>query len=136
MVAEPVSVTIPESQISFQPDTADFADPDAAERTLTNLVSILEQSKAPALWVTGCTASPEGVSTDLMQRLSEQRAGAIARSLESAGLSTALHVQGLGPSCPGRTPEITDGEGLEAAQAKNRRVLITSTEPSAASGQE
>lgn len=136
VVAEPVSVTIPESQISFQPDTADFADPDAAERTLTELVSTLEQSKASALWVTGCTASPEGVSTDLMQRLSEQRAGAIARSLESAGLSTALHVQGLGPSCPGRTPEITDGEGLEAAQAKNRRVLITSTEPSAASGQE
>lgn len=136
VVAEPVSVTIPESQISFQPDTADFADPDAAERTLTELVSTLEQSKAPALWVTGCTASPEGVSTDLMQRLSEQRAGAIARSLEGAGLSTTLHVQGLGPACPGRTPETADGEGLEAAQAKNRRVLITSTEPSPASVQE
>lgn len=136
VVAEPVSVTIPESQISFQPDTADFADPDAAERTLTELVSTLEQSKAPALWVTGCTASPEGVSTESMQRLSQLRAGAIARSMESAGLSTTLHVQGLGPACPGRTPETADGGELDAAQAKNRRVLITSTAPSPASVQE
>lgn len=132
VVAEPVSVTLPESQISFQPNTAEFADPDSAEQTLTDLVSTLEKSSAPALWVTGCTASPEGVSAEAMQQLSEQRARTISRSLEAAGLSTTLHAQGLGPACPGRTPETGDGEGLETAQAKNRRVLITSTAPSPA----
>ena len=132
VVAKPVSVTLPESQVSFQPDSADFADPAAAEQTLTGLVSFLESSSATSLWVTGCTANPEGVSAEQMQRLSEQRARTISESLKSAGLSTELHVQGLGPDCPGRTPEVAGSAGLEAAQAKNRRVLITSTELSPA----
>ena len=129
VVAKPVAVTIPESQVSFQPDTAEYAAPDTAAQTLTELVSTLETSSAEALWVTGCTANPEGVTAEWMQQLSEERARTIARSLEGAGLSTTVHVQGLGPACPGRTPEAEGGEGLEAAQAKNRRVLITSTKP-------
>lgn len=130
VVAKPVSVSIPESQISFQPDTAEFARPDTAARTLADLVSTLETSSADALWVTGCTANPEGVAEMYMQQLSEERARTIARSLEDSGLSTTMHVQGLGPACPGRTPEVEGDEGFEAAQAENRRVLITSTKPS------
>lgn len=124
----PVSVTIPESQISFRPETADFADLQSAEKTLKNIVRTLESSSTSALWVTGCTANPAGASASRMEELSQQRAQTVADGLVKMGLNTALNVQGLGPACPGRVPEVANDSNLVDSQAKNRRVLLTSRE--------
>lgn len=126
--ARPVSVTIPESQISFRPETADFAQPEAAETALKEIALPLIGPAGNALWVTGCTANPAGASASLMQQLSERRAQRVADELARAGITATLKVQGLGPACPGRTPESGTSSELETSQAKNRRVLITSRE--------
>lgn len=122
----PVSVSIPESQISFLPNSADFAEPTAAETALKKVASALEGPKGSALWVTGCTANPAGASTPIMQELSERRAQRVADELAKAGIAATFNVQGLGPACPGRTPESGSSSQIEASQAKNRRVLVTS----------
>lgn len=122
----PVSVTIPESQISFRPDTAEFADPKSAEKTLQEIAAALDTSSVPALWVSGCTANPAGASAARMEELSRQRAQSVADVFTKMGMSTQLHVQGLGPACPGRVPETGSDSTLDDSQAKNRRVLITS----------
>jgi len=125
---KPVSVTIPESQISFRPDTADFAEPAAAEKALKAIASALEQPEGNRLWVTGCTANPSGASVPRMQELSQQRAQRVADELAKSGITTAFEVQGFGPACPGRTPESGTTSEIDASQAKNRRVLVTSRE--------
>ncbi|MGO4230180.1 OmpA family protein [Arthrobacter sp. YAF34] len=126
--AKPVSLTIPESQISFRPESADFADAESAKKSLQQIASILKDSSGETLWVTGCTANPSGGSASRMQDLSKRRAHTVADALAKAGISTTLKVQGFGPACPGRSPETGTGAGLEASQAKNRLVLITSKE--------
>jgi OOP family OmpA-OmpF porin len=124
--AKPVSLTIPESQISFRPETADFAEPGAAETALKEIALALVEPEGNALWVTGCTANPAGASPSLMQQLSERRAQRVADELARAGIAANFNVQGLGPACPGRTPESGSSSEIEASQAKNRRVLVTS----------
>lgn len=124
----PVSVTIPESQVSFRPETAEFADPQSAEKTLKEIALTLESSSVPTLWVTGCTANPAGASASRMEELSQQRAQTVANVFMGMGMSAALNVQGLGPACPGRVPEVANDSGLADSQAKNRRVLLTSRE--------
>lgn len=129
--AVPVSVTIPESQIAFEPEKAQFANPASAKKTLKEIAADLKTSSVPVLWVTGCTANPQNASTASMQKLSEQRARSVAEALVAEEVGADLKVRGLGPACPGRSPESGTGSELGVAQAKNRRVLITSSELSA-----
>ncbi|WP_183164630.1 OmpA family protein [Arthrobacter oryzae] len=126
--AKPVSLTIPESQISFLPNAPDFVDAESAMKSLHQIAAILKDSSGQTLWVTGCTANPAGASASVMQDLSKRRAHTVADALTKAGLSATLKVQGLGPACPGRSPETGSGADLEASHAKNRLVLITSRE--------
>lgn len=125
---EPVSLTIPEQSVAFNPNEATFADAALAKETLNRVVETLRDSSVSDLWVTGCTANPDGASMEGMIDLSERRAQSVADALKTAGLSVNLIAKGLGPTCPGRVPETGNGAEVEAAQVKNRQVLITSKE--------
>lgn len=126
--AKPVFRTIPESQLSFQPNSAEFADSISAESVLREVASTLESFSGDTLWVTGCTANPLDATEQGMKDVSELRARRVALELERLGIGTGLKVKGLGPACPGRSPETGSSSEVEAAQSKNRRVLITSRE--------
>lgn len=125
---EPVSIVIPEQSVSFNPNEETFADEDLAKETLNRIVETLKDSPSSDLWVTGCTANPDGASMEAMIDLSERRAQSVADALKTAGLSVNLIAKGLGPACPGRVPETGDGSEVETAQAMNRQVLINSKE--------
>lgn len=128
VAAKPVSVSIPESQVSFHANSAVFADAVAAETVLGDVASSLDTSAVAELWITGCTARPDGASAEKMIELSEQRASTVVEALKETGLTTRFHARGLGPDCPGQVAETGDEVQAEAARAKNRRVLITSKE--------
>jgi outer membrane protein OmpA-like peptidoglycan-associated protein len=127
-VAEPVSMSISEEAVAFVQNDSVFLHKETAERTLGEVVSSLRASSVSDLWITGCTAKPVDASAQRMQELSEERAYAVMGALQRAGLTTTLHAKGLGPDCPGRVPETGTKDEVEAAQAKNRQVLITSKE--------
>ena len=93
-----------------------------ASTTLTNLATVLKDSKAPKVQIQGHTDS---VSDDAFnQKLSEQRAQAVSNALKSDGVSADLEAVGYGETKPVAPNENPDGSDNPAGRRLNRRVEV------------
>ena len=91
-----------------------------ASTTLTNLATVLKDSKAPKVQVQGHTDS---VSDDASnQTLSEQRAKAVTEALTSNGVTASIESVGYGETKPVAPNENSDGSDNPAGRRLNRRV--------------
>ncbi len=90
--------------------------------TLTNLATVLKDSKAPKVQVQGHTDS---VSDDASnQTLSEQRAKAVTEALTSNGVTASIESVGYGETKPVAPNENSDGSDNPAGRRLNRRVEV------------
>lgn len=93
-----------------------------ASTTLTNLATVIKDSKAPKVQVQGHTDS---VSDDAFnQKLSEQRAQAVSNALKSDGVAADLEAVGYGETKPVAPNENPDGSDNPAGRRLNRRVEV------------
>ena len=93
-----------------------------ASTTLTNLATVLKDSKAPKVQVQGHTDS---VSDDAFnQKLSEQRAQAVSSALKSNGVTADLEAVGYGETKPVAPNENSDGSDNPGGRRLNRRVEV------------
>ena len=93
-----------------------------ASTTLTNLATVIKDSKAPKVQVQGHTDS---VSDDAFnQKLSEQRAQAVSSALKSDGVAADLEAVGYGETKPVAPNENPDGSDNPAGRRLNRRVEV------------
>ena len=93
-----------------------------ASTTLSNLATVLKDSKAPKVQVQGHTDS---VSDDASnQTLSEQRAKAVTDALTSNGVTATIESVGYGETRPVAPNENSDGSDNPAGRRLNRRVEI------------
>ena len=93
-----------------------------ASTTLTNLATVLKDSKAPKVQVQGHTDS---VSDDAFnQRLSEQRAQAVSSALKSDGVTATIESVGFGETKPVAPNENPDGSDNPGGRRLNRRVEV------------
>ena len=93
-----------------------------ASTTLTNLATVLKDSKAPKVQIQGHTDS---VSDDAFnQKLSEQRAQAVSSALKSDGVAADLEAVGYGETKPVAPNENPDGSDNPAGRRLNRRVEV------------
>ena len=93
-----------------------------ASTTLTNLATVIKDSKAPKVQVQGHTDS---VSDDAFnQKLSEQRAQAVSSALKSNGVTADLEAVGYGETKPVAPNENPDGSDNPAGRRLNRRVEV------------
>ncbi|OMG08176.1 cell envelope biogenesis protein OmpA [Actinomyces naeslundii] len=93
-----------------------------ASTTLTNLATVLKDSKAPKVQVQGHTDS---VSDDASnQTLSEQRAKAVTEALTSNGVTASIESVGYGETKPIAPNENSDGSDNPAGRRLNRRVEV------------
>lgn len=132
--SEPISfskndiVEIPEKQIAFIPDTAQFQDTAASKAALQPLAEALKTSNTTCVLI-GMTASvgnPESAKT-----LSRQRAEAVASVLRELGVPDGnLQCIGTGYDSTPFHVQDTDGAGNldESLAARNRCVLAVSVE--------
>ena len=95
---------------------------DQASTTLTNLATVIKDSKAPKVQVQGHTDS---VSDDASnQTLSEQRAKAVTEALTSNGVTASIESVGYGETKPVAPNENSDGSDNPAGRRLNRRVEV------------
>ncbi|OMG39614.1 cell envelope biogenesis protein OmpA [Actinomyces naeslundii] len=93
-----------------------------ASTTLTNLATVLKDSKAPKVQVQGHTDS---VSDDASnQTLSEQRAKAVTEALTSNGVTASIESVGYGETKPVAPNENSNGSDNPAGRRLNRRVEV------------
>ena len=93
-----------------------------ASTTLTNLATVIKDSKAPKVQVQGHTDS---VSDDASnQTLSEQRAKAVTEALTSNGVTASIESVGYGETKPVAPNENPDGSDNPAGRRLNRRVEV------------
>ena len=93
-----------------------------ASTTLTNLATVIKDSKAPKVQVQGHTDS---VSDDAFnQKLSEQRAQAVSSALKSDGVAADLEAVGYGETKPVAPNENPDGSDNPGGRRLNRRVEV------------
>ena len=93
-----------------------------ASTTLTNLATVIKDSKAPKVQVQGHTDS---VSDDASnQTLSEQRAKAVTEALTSNGVTASIESVGYGETKPVAPNENSDGSDNPAGRRLNRRVEV------------
>ena len=93
-----------------------------ASTTLTNLATVLKDSKAPKVQVQGHTDS---VSDDASnQTLSEQRAQAVSGALKSDGVTASIESVGFGETKPVAPNENSDGSDNPGGRRLNRRVEV------------
>ena len=93
-----------------------------ASTTLTNLATVVKDSKAPKVQVQGHTDS---VSDDAFnQKLSEQRAQAVSSALKSNGVTADLEAVGYGETKPVAPNENPDGSDNPGGRRLNRRVEV------------
>ena len=93
-----------------------------ASTTLSNLATVLKDSKAPKVQVQGHTDS---ISDDASnQTLSEQRAKAVTDALTSDGVTAAIESVGYGETRPVAPNESSDGSDNPAGRRLNRRVEV------------
>ena len=93
-----------------------------ASTTLTNLATVIKDSKAPKVQIQGHTDS---VSDDAFnQKLSEQRAQAVSNALKSDGVAADLEAVGYGETKPVAPNENPDGSDNPAGRRLNRRVEV------------
>ncbi|MCY0905759.1 hypothetical protein [Arthrobacter sp. H14-L1] len=124
----PVALTLPQTQLRFNPNLASFADKDKARTVLAAIAPDLNRNDHPDIWLTGCTALDPMSTSESMKTLSQRRAEAVATVLRGLGVTSTLHTDGYGPNCPGRISDLdTHGQLVAGKAALNRKVLITST---------
>jgi outer membrane protein OmpA-like peptidoglycan-associated protein len=125
----PGSVVLTGGDVAFTADSAEFVDPQAARETLRPIAEQMVAGRLTAT-VTGTTARVGDGGGQ--QRLSEERAQAVAEELTGLGVPAAsLTVVGLGSEFPGYVADHdAAGNLIPAAAAANRKVVIT---PSAGS---
>ena len=93
-----------------------------ASTTLTNLATVIKDSKAPKVQVQGHTDS---VSDDAFnQKLSEQRAQAVSSALKSDGVTATIESVGYGETKPVAPNENPDGSDNPGGRRLNRRVEV------------
>ena len=93
-----------------------------ASTTLTNLATVLKDSKAPKVQIQGHTDS---VSDDAFnQKLSEQRAQAVSSALKADGVAADLEAVGYGETKPVAPNENPDGSDNPGGRRLNRRVEV------------
>ena len=93
-----------------------------ASTTLTNLATVIKDSKAPKVQVQGHTDS---VSDDAFnQKLSEQRAQAVSSALKADGVAADLEAVGYGETKPVAPNENPDGSDNPGGRRLNRRVEV------------
>ena len=93
-----------------------------ASTTLTNLATVIKDSKAPKVQVQGHTDS---VSDDASnQTLSEQRAQAVSSALKSDGVTASIESVGFGETKPVAPNENPDGSDNPGGRRLNRRVEV------------
>ena len=93
-----------------------------ASTTLTNLATVIKDSKAPKVQIQGHTDS---VSDDAFnQKLSEQRAQAVSSALKSNGVTADLEAVGYGETKPVAPNENPDGSDNPGGRRLNRRVEV------------
>ncbi|OAD97739.1 hypothetical protein [Arthrobacter sp. OY3WO11] len=124
---EPLSLTLPETRLHFQENVASFADVEKAKAALAAIAPALNINDHPHIWITGCTALDPAATAANMKTVSRARAEATAKLLRELGATSALHVEGYGPHCPGRISDLNANGLLTENAALNRKVLITST---------
>ncbi|WP_460683313.1 OmpA family protein [Modestobacter lapidis] len=117
------TVTLTGGDVAFRPDSADFADPDAARATLGPIAEQLVDASSTAT-VTGTTARVGDL--DGQRSLSRERAQAVSGLLADLGVPTAsMTVLGLGSEFPGYVVDHdAAGNLIPAAAAANRTVVI------------
>ncbi|MDN4598635.1 OmpA family protein [Leifsonia virtsii] len=120
-------VVIRNSELLFTKDTADFADPAAAQKVLAQLVPTIEQN-GKVVTVTGTASKDQATDNTADTALSLRRADAVKAALVSLGVpSSLLQTAGVGFDWCGFRPE-TDASGRysDALAEQNRSVILTS----------
>lgn len=120
-------VVIRNSELLFTKDTADFADPAAAQKVLAQLVPTIEQN-GKVVTVTGTASKDQATDNTADTALSLRRADAVKAALVSLGVpSSLLQTAGVGFEWCGFRPE-TDASGRysDALAEQNRSVILTS----------
>ncbi|MEN0085173.1 MAG: OmpA family protein [Leifsonia sp.] len=120
-------VVIRNSELLFTKDTADFADPAAAQKVLAQLVPTIEQN-GKVVTVTGTASKDQATDNTADTALSLRRADAVKAALVSLGVPSALlQTAGVGFEWCGFRPE-TDASGRysDALAEQNRSVILTS----------
>lgn len=120
-------VVIRNSELLFTKDTADFADPAAAQKVLAQLVPTIEQN-GKVVTVTGTASKDQATDNAADTALSLRRADAVKAALVSLGVPTSLlQTAGVGFEWCGFRPE-TDASGhySDALAEQNRSVILTS----------
>lgn len=120
-------VVIRNSELLFTKDTADFADPAAAQKVLAQLVPTIEQN-GKVVTVTGTASKDQATDNAADTALSLRRADAVKAALVSLGVPSALlQTAGVGFEWCGFRPE-TDASGRysDALAEQNRSVILTS----------
>jgi outer membrane protein OmpA-like peptidoglycan-associated protein len=120
-------VVIRNSELLFTKDTADFADPAAAQKVLAQLVPTIEQN-GKVVTVTGTASKDQATDNTADTALSLRRADAVKAALVALGVpSSLLQTAGVGFEWCGFRPE-TDASGRysDALAEQNRSVILTS----------
>ncbi|GMA28436.1 OmpA family protein [Arenivirga flava] len=113
-----VTITL-EDAVLFDFDRYELR-PDSVD-VIRELAAALQESGSTNLVVSGHT---DAIGTDAYnQRLSEQRADAVARGLREAGVTAAIDARGFGENEP-VAPNELDGQDNPAGRQLNRRVEI------------
>jgi outer membrane protein OmpA-like peptidoglycan-associated protein len=120
-------LVIRNSQLLFTKDTANFADPTAAQNVLATLVPAIEQN-GKVVTITGTASKDQATNNTADTALSLRRAEAVKAALVTLGVSPALlQTAGVGYDWCGFKPE-TDASGAysDAVAEQNRSVILTS----------
>ncbi|RDV44101.1 hypothetical protein DOE76_13710 [Leifsonia sp. ku-ls] len=120
-------VVIRNSELLFTKDTADFADPAAAQKVLAQLVPTIEQN-GKVVTITGTASKDQATDNTADTALSQRRADAVRAALVALGVPPALlQTAGVGFQWCGFRPE-TDASGRysDALAEQNRSVILTS----------
>ena len=122
-------VEVPESEVGFVPDTAQFLDEKAARTYVAQVAQVLLSNPEVNVYVTGsCAGCPW--EPDRGVALSTQRAQAVADLLVSMGVDAArITVEGVGDQGNERVahiPDLAEDGVTQTDDAQlNRRVVIT-----------
>lgn len=120
-------VVIRNSELLFTKDTADFADPAAAQKVLAQLVPTIEQN-GKVVTVTGTASKDQATDNTADTALSLRRAEAVKAALVALGVPpTLLQTAGVGFQwCGFRSETDASGRYSEALAEQNRSVILTS----------
>ena len=117
-----VERSLPDTEVGFSPDTAEFRDPDAARTRIAAVAAQILQLGVTQVRTIGCTSS--WGTPEHRQELSEARAAAVAELLKENGVNVTSSI-GLGYECPNQIVDTEpDGTPIEELMVVNRRVIV------------